>query len=607
MRRACLALLVVVASTACGGPRLQERPPDLSKHLPATLEASRPQDGAPRVAKVRVWADAGVRALPRWREEIVDQLDYASQLLRPLLGIELALDDVHEWARAGEPQQALTQLAVADAALPAAATGPAWVIGYATANDTAGRALFELGQAELLGRYVVVRGWAETAESRALGATLPDLAEGDRAEILAAHRRHKQTVVLLHQLAITLGAIAETEPAQLQHPLYTPKQTAFSERNRELMAIAVADRLAEVAPAITAGKLRDAIEKAAWGGWVASDQEQVLGALRNRIAAAQGGATAADVPAAAFDQYTRIVELAKRGKPDEAVVELGNLLTAYPGNATLHQLRCDMLLTAKGVADREARAACDRVVALVPGDPRPHLAVGEALAKAQELGAARKELAAAEDKIANLPAGAAEAWRKLIATYQAMGALTWTEQAIAKAKLPDDPAAAQVAQTRARYGVPRGGKLVAPADEAALVTAVRGALDQVYASKYGDAERTIAAAERKWPRAAGLAAARCDLALRTGQVAGARAACARALAADANASWALYLAAVIDLREARGTRAGIAKLVRAIEVDPDLGQAWRTLAKAYAREGNQAALTTLAAKYQTRFGQQLPR
>ena len=147
-----------------------------------------------------------------------------------------------------------------------------------------------------------------------------------------------------------------------------------------------------------------------------------------------------------------------------------------------------------------------------------------------------------------------------------------------------------------------------PDQEAALVAAVRGALDLVYASKYAEAEQSLAAAERKWPSAAGLAGARCDLAFRMGQVEAARAACARALAADPDASWALYLAGVIALRDTSpaGTRTGIEKLRRAITVDPELGQAWRTLAKAYARAKDKPALEQLARDYSAKFGQPLP-
>jgi tetratricopeptide (TPR) repeat protein len=273
----------------------------------------------------------------------------------------------------------------------------------------------------------------------------------------------------------------------------------------------------------------------------------------------------------------------------------------------MHQLRCEIFLRAPGVADKSARAACARASELAPGDPAPHLAVAEALVKIADLAGARAELSQAEGKIANLAAGADDAWRRVIGIYQGMGALTWTEEAIAKAKLTGDPVAQQIAQTRARYGVPKGAR-VPPEQEAALVAAVRGALDLVYASKFGEAEKTLAAAERRWPNAAGLLGARCDLAFRMAQTEAARAACARAIALDADASWALYLSGVIALRDTSpgGTRAGIEKLKRAIAVDPELGQAWRTLAKAYGRAKDKAALEQLARDYAARFGQPLP-
>ncbi|HEU4613055.1 MAG TPA: hypothetical protein VFS15_13285, partial [Kofleriaceae bacterium] len=55
-----------------------------------------------------------------------------------------------------------------------------------------------------------------------------------------------------------------------------------------------------------------------------------------------------------------------------------------------------------------------------------------------------------------------------------------------------------------------------------------------------------------------------------------------------------------------GTKAGIDKLQRAIAADPDLGQAWRTLAKAYARAKDKEALEQLRKDYAVKFGAPLP-
>jgi tetratricopeptide (TPR) repeat protein len=594
-------LLLVLTLVACGSKLSTHPAVTVTKFLPATLEATRPKEGEPRTAKVRIYADAGIRALPHWKEDITDQLDYASQLLQPMVGVKLAVESVHDWTRTNDPHDALRELVQADKA-----DDVTWVIGYVTPPDTASIAMTELGDAQPLGHHVVVRGWAEKPEVDRLAGKLPDLSDAERGEVIGAHRRHKQTVVLLHMLAATLGAIGEADPTWIQHVSYSPKQNTFSNRTREILQLAVDARLSGDSDLTLAKKLSDAIEKSEWGGWIPAEHDQVLVALHNVIDVSRAGKTFADVPAAAYDEFKRISELAKRGQTSDAMVELDNLLTAYPGNATMHELKCEIMLGKPGITDKGTRAVCNRVAELAPGDPTVHMAIGEALIRAGDLAGARSELMQAEAKIANLPAGAPEAWRRLIGIYNGLGALTWTEDAIAKAKLEQDPAAAHAAQTRARFGIPRGAKFVAPDKEATLVTAIRGVLDLIYASKFNEAERALAAADKQWPSAPGLIAARCDLAFRMGQIDAAHAACARALAADARDSWALYLLGVLLLREASTTNTGITRLKQAIEVDPDLGQAWRTLAQAYVRSNDKAALDELGKAYLAKFGQPLP-
>lgn len=594
-------LVVALALSACAG-KLNDHPAtSVTKFLPATLETGRPRDGEPRSAKVRIYADPGIRALPHWKEDITEQLDYAAQLLQPMLGVKLAVESFNDWTRAGDPHEALRALAEADKGDDAT-----WVIGYVTAEDAASKVMTELGQAQPLGHHVIVRGWAEKQELDVLKGKLPDLQDAERTEVVAAHRRHKQTVVLLHMLAATLGAIGEADPSWIQHASYSIKQSTFSTRNRELLQLAIDGRLSGDSDSVLAKKLVNAIEKTEWGGWIPASRDEVLAALNHVVDAGSAARTFVDIPAAAVDEFKRIQELAKRGQIADALTELGNLLTAYPGNATMHELRCEIMLRKPGVVDKATRAACARVSELAPGDPTVHFAVGEALIAAGDLAGARGELTQAEGKIANLPTGAADAWRRVIAIYTGLGALTWTENAIARGKLESDPAAAHVAQTRARFGIPRGAKFVAPDAEAALVAAIRGALDLVYANKFAEAERALATAEKKWPNAPGVIAARCDLAFRMGQIEAARGACARALAADPNESWALYLLGVLLLREVSTVDAGVAKLKAAIAIDPDLGQAWRSLAAAYARGRDRAALDRLGKDYLAKFGQPLP-
>lgn len=592
--------LLVLALVACGGPQLQDKPVvGLEKLVPATLEAAhaRTIKGDAKAAHLRVYVDATVREQPHWKEQITDEIDYASQYLTPLLGSRLVVDKWVDWDRQGDPAAALQALQALDPGVDTT-----WVLGYTTAGDTASRAFSELGASQTNGHHVVVRAWAERAEETQLAMGLPDLKDAQKQELFAAHRRHKQTVVLLHELAATLGAISEADATWLQNAAYSPKQHTFSDRNTQLMTLALDARLGNADDQAIAKSLLEVIDKTEWGGWIASDREAVIQSLRAIVDQGKAQRTSTDIPGVAYDQWTRIVELAKKD-PRAALAELDNVLAAYPANATMHQLKCELLLALK---DKAADKACARVIELAPGDPNPHIAIAIAALANKDVAGARAALVLAEDKIANLKDGAPAAWKKVLALYVQLGSLTWLEDAAQKAKLDGDPTLASVAQTRARYGVQRGAKYVKPEGEADLVAAVRTALSLVYANKFGEADRAIAAGEKKWPGAPGFEGVRCDLLMRQSQFGPAKAACARALATDPHESWALYLTGVLDLREPGTSAAGKEKLKAAIAADPELAQAWRTLAKAYARDKDKAALDELGKAYTAKFNQVLP-
>lgn len=604
--RALLVCLPLGIAVACGGPQIQERKvADLSELVPATLEAKKPKEGDPREAKVHIWVDANVRRLPQWKEKITDQLDYAGQLLTPLLGVRLKVEGFKDWDRAGvlEPGVALESLKEVDAGKEAA-----WVIGYIAPAETAVTTMSDLGAAELLGRHVIVRGWATKPETAVIGATLPDLSAAERSEVIAGHERHKQTVVLLHMLGKTLGAINDSDASWIQNPLYSKKQSTVSERNRDLMQLSVDHRLSDDTTEAIAHELLEKIEKENWGGWIGPARDETVGQLRAIVTAGKAGQAADEVPVAAVEQFERIKMLAQRGDLPTATTELENLLIAYPGNATMYALKCQLGLVKPGVKDPSSRAVCARAAELAPFDPTPHFVVAEALVKANDLTGARAELLIATKKIAGLKTGAEPHWKRLVGIYNGMGALTWTEEALVAAKLEKDPLAIEIASIRSRYGIPKNARGIKPEEEALLVSAVRGALMLANGTKYGDAIKAINAGEKKWPASPGFATVRCDLELRKANLPAAKAACAKALALDPNTSWALYLSGVIELKNTTpaGTARGIEKLKKAIEVDPDLGQAWRTLAKAYQRAKDGPALEQLGKDYATKFGTPLP-
>src|ERR1041384_4652853 len=63
---------------------------NLAKLFPAQLTATGAWKGEVRVAKIRVWADDEYRAQNvRWQHGFDDLLDYANQVLAPMLGVRL--------------------------------------------------------------------------------------------------------------------------------------------------------------------------------------------------------------------------------------------------------------------------------------------------------------------------------------------------------------------------------------------------------------------------------------------------------------------------------------------------------------------------------------
>jgi predicted Zn-dependent protease len=604
--RVLAAVAVAAGLAACSSGHIERQKHDLSKVTPVELEAPPAYKGDVRTAKVRVWADVDHRGQSaRWKKRITDEVDYANQLLTPMLGVRLEIVEFREWDH-HEPGESLRG-ALADLEKQDDGKGVAFVIGLTSALSMVSVDQHELGMADVLNKHIVLRGFSDIEERKAFARRYPDI-ESEREDVLDARRRHKQTVVLLHEIGHSLGAIHETDPATILHASYDVHQASISERNREIMLLALDDRLTspEPTPALF-GKLLASVEASEWGGWVAAERDELVAMLRQHVDAAKAGTVASPVPSAATAQYDRAMRLLAQKKPRDAWTELDPLLAAYPGNASIRLLACRVRLAEHPPDHPETKQVCDRAIELAPADPAPYLVLAAARVARNDIPGARAQLAQASERIAKLPEATPAAWLELATAHQQLGDVTRAEQALAKAGVTEHPIREWATRLRARYGLPPDAARfrIKPDDEAEYVAAVRGILDLTYAGKLDEAERAARKADSRWPRAPGLLAARCDLAFRQGQIARAQQHCRTAIAGYDGAAWAHYLLGVLILR-GRDARAGIASLRRAIDADPELGQAWRALGKAYERTGDTAALDKLRADYQQRFRQALP-
>lgn len=606
MRRPWLAVLAVVA-LACNARQAGHDRRWLRKLTPAPLGVEHPHRGEPRVAKVRVWVDEDFRAQRvHWREEVSEQLDDANQFLEPALGLRLEAIAIEPWAirTAGrELGNALEELERVDPGVDVP-----WVLGLVSSVPMVAASYEQIGMTRILGRHLVLRGYAEQAERKEWAEYLPTLTVGEREALYETRRRHKITTLLVHELGHTLGAPHEADASWIMNPGYTLAVATLSDQSRKLMELALEGRLASPPdpPEVTAGKLLSFLDQNPWGGWSDEDLELVRTELAARAKAPSTDPRAPvedlPVPAAALAQLQRAQALTARRQFDEALAELDALIAAYPSAGELRLAVCQIRLVKDGPDAAPAIAACDRALEVNPGDARPFLARVDALFAAGMDDKALALLPAAE-KVAG---DTAALWEQIAVVYQRRGMVSAAERAVAHVPAPDHPVRVWAARTRARYGLPAEGKArIAEADEPAHVQAVRELLDLVYASKFADAEARARAATKRWPRSPGVLGARCDLALRQGQAAAAGKLCDQAIAAWPGAAWAQYLRGVMALQRGK-TRPAIVALRAAIAAEPELAQAYRTLGKALTMAGDQAGHDALDAAYQQRFGGRLP-
>jgi tetratricopeptide (TPR) repeat protein len=547
MIAAVIALGSGCAGLQAGAGATSEAQRSAGQLFPMLLTARPKWTGEIRAVKLRVWADQEYRAQnPRWQEDLDDYVAYANRVLIPMLGVGLAAE-YREWDRRvqGDELAALVQTDPGDDVV--------WVVGV-TAGARGDSTSFErLGSAHL--GHVLVRGYTEVEQRKALDRAFPEASAEDRGHALVARRRHQTTVVLLHQLGHSLGVLHESEPDGIMSASYSPAAVAsIGEGNRRRM----------------------------------------LSALDERLAAAK--------------RYREAERLLARGDAAGAAVALAPVLALYPARVKPRMLRCRIELAQGGARDAGTIVACDEAAA---SGVESAVVVATARRGAGDIAGAQRTLAVAEERLAGVvPDKAADAWLAMAGEYRELGALTRAENALAKAGAgaADHRIAAWAATTRARYGIPRDGMRwnLALDDEAAAVAAVRNAFALVNASEWDAAVHAIDDAEQRWPVLPGVLTARCALEFRRDAIAAARRLCERALA-QGGSSWALYLLGTMELQARRGSAAaGMAHLREAIARDPDLDQAWRKLARVLEKARATTELEQLRRDYRARFGAALP-
>jgi tetratricopeptide (TPR) repeat protein len=633
-----IAIAIVMAGTmavgaGCGGDDPMVR--RIAQLTPAALAPQRAEhQEATHTARLRVYATPQYQAQNmQWRQRFSDELDAVNQYLIPAFGVRLVVAEYASWAHDDDARPLEAMLDALEKHDPARDVD--WVIGLASALSSTTNRFHDLGVARVLGRHMILRGF----EDMALEPALAMIDEAPRERLREGRRQHRQATTFLHEWAHTLGAMHVPDADAIMAAEYTREIRTFGAQTEALLQRMIPVRLAPPAERSPAGRSiiaeARALQKYLEAVPARPGQEQERAEMLEMLAAmlaeapaeaAPGAETpeaesghhaAGQVPAEVREEYTRVQALHRQGQHAQARAGLDELIAAYPAHLEFRLAACRMRLDEAGPTE-EARATCGRVAAIAPTEIDGEIMVVSALIQAGRQAEAGAALAAVRERLASLPAPApgqaatpvVTAWQRLLSGLMALEAVTWTEQAVAAAPAGVDTAAASAwaTQLRRRYGLPpdsarRHG--ITPEAEGAYLVAVREALAQVYRGEHAAAERTARQALARHRDAPGLHGALCDLELRRKRSAAARTHCQKALATYEQASWSHYLMGILEL-QSRKNASGIRHLERAIELDPDLRQAYHALHQAHGRAKDRAAQERVNGAYQQRFGQSLP-
>lgn len=579
-----VALAGIALVAGCGWRTQKDVQRDYARTLrPANVEPPRTvvvtDAQTTRVFRVRAYADRAYQAQTlRWRERIRDQVNRANRVIEAQFGSRLELVDVRDWQRTdrvGELRAAIKEIAVLDPA-----TDVDWVVGFVSSLAMFTDSHEQLGMAYVFGRHLVLRGMDSLAEADAARIALDKLSANEREELLQKRRVHKETSVLLHEWAHTLGAFHERAPEWIMSPLYDKSQAGFSHESAELVTLGLRSRDA-----------RDAVARAAWGrayrelverngasAWDAQTRDEAvkiahaaLGAGIEPIAAGRDEPRDGMRPLAPEDPRKHCALAYARARRASATVETCRAAAAVPG------------------ADLE-------LVLLVPEllmERRDRTGAFRATADAEAVVAARQ--------------GDLRSWLHLAQLYAAVDACSGAERAVSR--LPATHAGgkqilADCTRTRRWAGFRRGHAGVPPDREPEYVALLSQARRDVEAKNFSRARSRARELAKGFPDSAGAQIISCFVEGRAKAFTRARPVCAAAAAADDEAIIPQEILGAIAAEEGHLDEAR-ERLRRALDLDDSSGEVWIGLATVEKRRGDAASLAALKRRYRDRFDLEL--
>ncbi len=243
-------LVVCVVAAGCMSPVMkfgagksakEAQRDTMSEFGPSRLVTGETWKGQVTTRTIRVWADDQYRAQNRqWQKSFEEPLELANLVITPMFGVRFVAD-YQAWER-NVPGARLTEdLAALQHHDPGEDVFA--VVALTSSLPLVSATFDELGLANLGGRHIALRGYADLEERKMYANAFPDLRAEERELALVQLRHHKTAVVLLHELGHVLGVEHESDSTTIMNATYSNHATSFSAQAREVMLRAVDQRL----------------------------------------------------------------------------------------------------------------------------------------------------------------------------------------------------------------------------------------------------------------------------------------------------------------------------------------------------------------------------
>jgi len=558
--------------------------------------------GPVRALNIRVYADDEYRSQTlRWQDKFDAQIARVNQILTPAFGVRIEIADMLPWDRSANSSDLVGALEELERHDPA--EGVDWVVGLVTSLPQVTASMHMLGAARPLGRHMVLRGMNDVAERAMIEEVFDSISAEEREQLYHARKAHKEVLIFLHEWAHTFGALHNDTPSAIMNASYDSGMTQFTPANARIIQIGL--------PFVGGGD-RTGIQMSRWNerllayfegadptAWRQPELNELVAILRQGPAPVPELTVSAELTPQGRKQFYQALDFERSGRPDDALRVALPLTELYDTEPEVQLLGCRLAARVKGAAYPTPKL-CGRAAELAPESPIPSLALAGVYLAGDARDRGIEALRDALDRLTSSDDPHPEQWQTLVVLCQRESFVTWAEQSAAHLDDADVAASVQdwVGQTRRRYALAPGA--LPPEREPDYIEAVKRVLSLTYGNQAEEARRLAEAGLEQFDRAPGFYVALCDLHLRDGRDAQARRMCQRALARYDEAVWAHYLMGSLEANRRRFP-ASIRHLQRAIEIEPTLQPAWRTLAKLYGHLDRQTELDTLRKRYQEQF------